>query len=93
MSLSRPTNFAEIFALPNYNVSDLNVYYFPGAIVGRTRLAERRGVGARVVLVRVVNIGVRVDMKDGQIGVTATYCAHDRMSDGMVAAEANQWIA
>jgi len=41
----------------------------------------------------VVDIGVRVDMKDGQTAVTATHRAHDRMRDGMVAAEANQWIA
>ena len=32
-------------------------------------------------------------MKDGQSGVTPAYRAHDRMSDGMVAAKAYQWIA
>ncbi len=53
---------------------------------------KRRGVGSRVTLVCVVDIGVRIDMKNGQAGVTATYGAHDRMRDRVVAAEANQRI-
>src|SRR5215468_40281 len=55
--------------------------------------SKRRSVGSRVALISMVNIGMRVYMEDGQIGVTPAYCAHDRMSYGMVAAEANQWIA
>ena len=51
-----------------------------------------RSVGSQVTLVSMVNIGVRVDMKDSQVGVTSAYCAHDWMSDGMIAAEADQWI-
>jgi hypothetical protein len=40
-----------------------------------------------------VNIGVRVDMQDAQFGMTPTHCAHDRMSDRMIATETNQRIA
>jgi hypothetical protein len=54
---------------------------------------KRRGVGSRVVLVCLVHIGVCVDMKDGQAGVTPAHRAHDRMRDGVVAAEAEQRIA
>ena len=53
---------------------------------------KRRRVGSQVALVSMINIRVRINMKDGQFGLTATYGAHDRMSDGMVTAKANQWV-
>ena len=36
---------------------------------------------------------MRVDMKDRQLVMTSPHSSHDRMSDRMVAAEANQRIA
>jgi hypothetical protein len=47
----------------------------------------------RVTLVIVVYVTMRIEMKDCQPGVTATYCPHYWMSNGMVAPEANQWMA
>jgi hypothetical protein len=48
---------------------------------------------APIALIGIIDIGVRIDMKYCQMAVTATHRTHDRMGDGMVAAEANQWIA
>ena len=46
-----------------------------------------------IALIGVVNIGVRIDMQDGQLGMALTHRTHDRMRDGMIAAETNQSIA
>src|ERR1700735_1216774 len=51
------------------------------------------GVRSPVTLIGVVDIGVRIDMKDGQLGAAAAPRAHDRMRDGMIAAKTNQSIA
>jgi hypothetical protein len=54
---------------------------------------KRRRVGARITLIFVVNIRVRVDMENGQFGVVATHGAHDGMRDGVVTAQTDQGIA
>ena len=54
---------------------------------------EGRGVGPRVVLIGMIDVGVRVDVEDGQARMAAAHGAHDRIGDGMVAAEADQRIA
>lgn len=53
---------------------------------------ERRGVGSPIALIRFVDIGMRIDMQDRQTAVTATYRTQNGMCDGMITAEANQWI-
>src|SRR5262249_38336282 len=53
----------------------------------------RRRVGPRIALVRMVDVGVRIDMEDGQPGMPAADGTHDGMRDGMISTEADQRIA
>jgi hypothetical protein len=45
-----------------------------------------------IALVGIVDIRVRINMKDGQLAVTATYRTHNRMRDGMITTETDQSI-
>src|ERR1051325_8641952 len=47
-------------------------------------------MGSRIALVRIVDVGVRIDVDDGELAVPAAHRAKDRMRDGVIAAEADQ---
>jgi len=56
-------------------------------------LAKGEGVRSRIALIGVIDVGMGIDMEDGQRRVAPMDSAHDRMRHGMIAAEADQRIA
>src|SRR5215470_10022181 len=55
--------------------------------------SKRRGVRMAVALEVIVEIGVSVEMNDGQVFEVAAEGAHDGISDGMIATETDGTLA
>ncbi len=53
---------------------------------------KRGRVRARVVLVGMVDIRMRIDVHDREAAVAAPHGPHDRVRDGVIAAQADQRI-